>query len=102
MNTTQDIGETRASTPFISEMGSSPNQPSQSGQEEAAQSTPETEPTQTSTNELKSNSKPSESSENFGIKRTRKRIQPPRARGTKFGKHHSDDLIVEAIERAGR
>ena len=43
----------------------------------------------------------SEFSQDFYIENAVRRVQPPRARRTDFGKHTADELIIEAIERAG-
>jgi hypothetical protein len=43
----------------------------------------------------------SEFSQDFYTESAVRRVQPPRARRTDFGKHTADELIIEAIERAG-
>jgi len=43
----------------------------------------------------------SEFSQDFYTENAVRRVQPPRARRTDFGKHTADELIIEAIERAG-
>jgi hypothetical protein len=43
----------------------------------------------------------SEFSQYYYTENAVRRVQPPRARRTDFGKHTADELIIEAIERAG-
>lgn len=43
----------------------------------------------------------SEFSQDFYTENAVRRVQPPRARRTDFGKHTADELIIDAIERAG-
>ncbi|KIM24254.1 hypothetical protein M408DRAFT_11122 [Serendipita vermifera MAFF 305830] len=57
---------------------------------------------QADANDVDTQQQPSEFSQEQYTEGMTRRVQPPRARRTDFGKHSADDLIIDAIERAER
>jgi len=100
METSQNPDGAPSVIPFEFIMETYPTSQPQNDQQHVAQPTLQPD-AQTDPNGLESQPQISEFSQDFYTEGMARRVQPPRARRTDFGKHSADDLIIEAIERAG-
>ena len=101
MEVVQTPEEPRSSGPLTFIMETFPHEHSQGIQQDESQTAMQLDMPQLDVNVVESQPPLSEFSQELYSEATARRIQPPRARRTDFGKHNADDLIIDAIERAG-